>query len=349
MLFLGTTIIRGSEANQHSCSVIIKARVPGANSGIEGYVNDFVISGRDMEPSATYRVELIRDNLLWAIPQPPKTLTTTTADSNGQVSFSVNPGEEETYSEGNRKLRVLKREGNREIGICEQTYRIGRPHLGCQVSRDITEPGVNQTVTFHLNNIPERIFLPGTGPFGIKSGNLAATASGPGKPQVFFDRVNDTITASNFTSVGTHRIGLEFQGTRKVVACQDTISVRAQPGNQSPTQPGQSNPSIEPSKPKFCGEQNQGIQTALGCIPLGDYNSFGAWVLRWAIGIGGGVAFLLIVTSAFQIITAGNNPQQLQGGRELLTAAISGLILIIFSVFLLRLIGVQILNIPGFG
>ena len=89
------------------------------------------------------------------------------------------------------------------------------------------------------------------------------------------------------------------------------------------------------------------INTAIGCIPVGDTQRFAGWFLGWAIGISGGIALLLIVFSGFQIMTTSGDPQKLQSGRELLTAAISGLILIIFSVFLLRLIGVQILNLPG--
>lgn len=96
-----------------------------------------------------------------------------------------------------------------------------------------------------------------------------------------------------------------------------------------------------------CGKNE--IRTAIGCIPYGDANSFVGWFLEWAIGIAGGIAFLMIIFSGFQIMTSSNNPQQLQTGRELLTAAVSGLILIIFSAFLLKLIGVDILGIPGLG
>lgn len=61
----------------------------------------------------------------------------------------------------------------------------------------------------------------------------------------------------------------------------------------------------------------------------------------------GGIALVLIAVAGFNIMTAAGDPQKLNGGRELLTAAVSGLVLIIFSVFILRLIGVQILQIPG--
>lgn len=99
---------------------------------------------------------------------------------------------------------------------------------------------------------------------------------------------------------------------------------------------------------RYCSDTLREIDTALGCIPIRDTNAFAGWFLGWAIGVSGGLALLLIIFSGFQIMTAQGDPQKLQSGRELLTAAISGLILIIFSVFLLKLIGVTILNIPGF-
>lgn len=95
-----------------------------------------------------------------------------------------------------------------------------------------------------------------------------------------------------------------------------------------------------------CGSDK--ISTAIGCIPIGDPSKTIGWFLSWFIGISGGIAFLLIVYGAIQMMTASGDPQKLQGGREVLTAAISGLIFIIFSVFLLNLIGVKILQLPGF-
>ncbi len=63
------------------------------------------------------------------------------------------------------------------------------------------------------------------------------------------------------------------------------------------------------------------------------------------MGIAGGAAFLLIVVAGFQIITSSGDPKRLQAGKELLTAAIAGLVLLIFSLFILRLIGVDVLGI----
>ena len=71
-------------------------------------------------------------------------------------------------------------------------------------------------------------------------------------------------------------------------------------------------------------------------------------ILPIAIGLGGAIAFLLIVFGGFQIILSAGNPDRVKAGKEMITSAIAGLLLIIFSVFILRLIGHDILEIPGF-
>lgn len=96
-------------------------------------------------------------------------------------------------------------------------------------------------------------------------------------------------------------------------------------------------------------DPSSGVNTALGCIKVHDTTAFLGWLLGWAVGVAGGIAFLLIVVAIFQIMTSAGNPEKIKGGKELLTAAISGLLFIIFSIFLLELIGVKILAIPGLG
>lgn len=91
-----------------------------------------------------------------------------------------------------------------------------------------------------------------------------------------------------------------------------------------------------------------GINSAIGCIPLASISTVGNYALTFAIGIGGGIAFLLIAYASFMIMTSSGNPERLKAGQELLTSAIAGVILIIFSVYLLRLLGVNIFRLPGF-
>jgi hypothetical protein len=87
-----------------------------------------------------------------------------------------------------------------------------------------------------------------------------------------------------------------------------------------------------------------GIETAIGCIPVEDTNAFMGWILGWAIGVGGGIAFLLIVYASIMVMTSQGMPDRLKAGQELLTSAISGLIMLIFSVFILKFIGIDILG-----
>lgn len=103
-------------------------------------------------------------------------------------------------------------------------------------------------------------------------------------------------------------------------------------------------------KQRDCNRCFQGGEawTAIGCIPT-DPSGFLAKFLGLGVGIAGGIAFLLILLGGFQMITSTGNPEKLNAGKELVTSAISGLVLIIFSLFLLRLIGFNILGIPGFG
>src|SRR3989344_2800115 len=89
------------------------------------------------------------------------------------------------------------------------------------------------------------------------------------------------------------------------------------------------------------------VNTALGCISFADANSFIETILRLGIGIGGGIAFILMLVAGFQIMTSSGNPERLRAGQELLTSAIAGLILLVFSVFILRTIGIDILSIQS--
>jgi len=71
-------------------------------------------------------------------------------------------------------------------------------------------------------------------------------------------------------------------------------------------------------------------------------------IVNYSTGIGGVIAFILIVIGGFQIILSAGNPERVKAGKEMITSAIAGLLLIIFAVFILKLIGVDILKIPGF-
>ena len=110
---------------------------------------------------------------------------------------------------------------------------------------------------------------------------------------------------------------------------------------------GTANATSELQKCTQCIVQTGGFYTAIGCIPL-DVGSFiSNYVLGTGIGIAGGIAFLCILYSAFRMQTSMGNAEALKKAQENLTACITGLIVIIFSVLILKIIGVDILRIPG--
>lgn len=98
----------------------------------------------------------------------------------------------------------------------------------------------------------------------------------------------------------------------------------------------------------FCSD-GTAINTAIGCINATDANGFVTELFKLGIGVAGGIAMLLILFGGFQILTSAGNPERLNAGKELIGSAIAGLLMILFSTFLLKIIGVDILCIPGFG
>jgi hypothetical protein len=97
------------------------------------------------------------------------------------------------------------------------------------------------------------------------------------------------------------------------------------------------------------GSQGSGIWTAVGCINISSENGLIQSLFRIGIGIAGAIALLCNMYAAFMFQTSRGNPEGIKKAQDLITSCITGLLLIIFSVFILRLIGYSILRIPGFG
>ena len=85
------------------------------------------------------------------------------------------------------------------------------------------------------------------------------------------------------------------------------------------------------------------INTAIGCVSY-DIVEFTKFMLGWSLGVGGGVALVLLFYSGVMMSISMGDPAKLNESKSLLMAAVSGLLLIIFSAFLLRVIGVNILE-----
>lgn len=92
-----------------------------------------------------------------------------------------------------------------------------------------------------------------------------------------------------------------------------------------------------------------GVLSGIGCIKTDIKKFIEETVFGIGIGLAGGFSLLCIIYAAFMMQSSQGNPEKLKKAQEMITSCIMGLMLIIFSVFILRLIGVNILKIPGFS
>lgn len=88
--------------------------------------------------------------------------------------------------------------------------------------------------------------------------------------------------------------------------------------------------------------------TPLGCLPTSPGN-FTQVILRVFISVVGGLAFLAILYGGALILFSNGMPERVAAGRSILMSAVAGVLLVVFAVFILEFIGVEIFGLPGFG
>ncbi|OGG03942.1 hypothetical protein A2W14_05750 [Candidatus Gottesmanbacteria bacterium RBG_16_37_8] len=88
--------------------------------------------------------------------------------------------------------------------------------------------------------------------------------------------------------------------------------------------------------------------TVLGCFSTKP-EKFVQSILTIVFGAAGGIAFMAVLWGSATVLTSSGNPEKIQAGKDMITSSILGILIIVFSVFLLRVIGFDILKIPGFG
>lgn len=83
--------------------------------------------------------------------------------------------------------------------------------------------------------------------------------------------------------------------------------------------------------------------TGLGSIPFSP-TDLGGKILAIGVGLAGGLALILMVIGAIRVLTSQGDQQRLNGGREMIVAAIAGLLFLVLAVVILEFIGVKILG-----
>jgi hypothetical protein len=91
-----------------------------------------------------------------------------------------------------------------------------------------------------------------------------------------------------------------------------------------------------------CGSNGLGeegkINSAIGCIPYTDVSETAQFLIRWSLGVGGGLALFLVALSGIRIATTKGDEKRLQDARDMLSSAIAGIVLIVLSIFVIRFI-----------
>lgn len=201
----------------------------------------------------------------------------------------------------------------------------------------------------------ELIFNNSTGQFGFLN-----TSTGVFTP--FVDR--DSCLAIIIGTASTYRISIGSQcSATQTISLTENGQVVGDPWVPDPEddgmEPGEVITTIEitpdhrpedtpiSTSLEYCRGRT-GIETAIGCISINP-RILVEFLVNAGIGIGGGIAFLIILFGAFRVMISRGNPEHMEAGKDMVSSAVAGLFLIIFSVFILRFIGFDVLNIPGFG
>jgi hypothetical protein len=88
------------------------------------------------------------------------------------------------------------------------------------------------------------------------------------------------------------------------------------------------------------------IYTAVGCLQTSN-EGLVRDLVRLLMGVSGTVALLSILGGAFMLSISQGDTNKVKQGRELIMAAVGGLVFMIFSIIILQFVGVSLLHIPG--
>ena len=97
------------------------------------------------------------------------------------------------------------------------------------------------------------------------------------------------------------------------------------------------------------GNGNEYFWSALGCMPLNMQTFINNYVYVYGLGLAGIIVFLCILFNAYRIQFSQGNQEAVKKATDNLKSCLFGLLLIIFAVIIVRIIGADILRIPGLG
>jgi hypothetical protein len=109
---------------------------------------------------------------------------------------------------------------------------------------------------------------------------------------------------------------------------------------------------IPPAPSPLCSQFSsdgkcESIASGLGINLPTDASGLIKALMGVVLSLVGAIAIILIIISGYRLMVSQGNPENIKNAREQLTAAIVGLLFVIFSLVILQVIGVNILGLPG--
>jgi hypothetical protein len=277
--------------------------------------------------------------------------TTITSDT---FSFTLTDGN--LQQAGSHQGRLTY--DNMDNKICDITYQVGvSGSQNCQIGQ--LPPGnsipPNSPLTVRFLGVVNHSYQlrQGRGAVQTTIGNTTTDAQGQGSFGPF------NVSGSNGETV--QFIIVDPGGSAGNCQFDIQLNVSSQPA--PPPNPGPVGPppppaltgpnakasgdNCDPTNNGALSQNGNGISTAIGCIPTEPVPLI-TGLMRVFAGLAGGIAILLMASGSIQMMVSGGSADGLKKGRDQLVQAGIGLLFVFLSVTFLQIIGVNILNLPGF-
>jgi hypothetical protein len=95
-------------------------------------------------------------------------------------------------------------------------------------------------------------------------------------------------------------------------------------------------------------QKAEGTWTALGCLPTNPVSAV-TGLTKVGLGLAGLFTLIQIIYGAYELTFSRGDTKMVSQARKRITDSVLALLFIIFSITILRVFGVDILHIPGFG
>jgi len=305
-----------------------------------------------LHSSSNFLRPIFADELADIDPCPNVNEPYQTVGANGRLTFILTDERALRRTTQCNQLVYVSLEKNGSHYCVLGSYNVAESRSVCEISIDPPYPGLNTPFTVTVSGLES---YEGRN-FELYYSTVSTNLGTAGASGILTATMNPEALS---LSSGEHVLRVRSFHTGSDVYCSLRINI-AETTDDPYTPPYQEAP-ISILKPECCNifnpegettdcemftDEARGIRTSLGCFPT-EPSVIIQWVLRYAIMLAGGVGFLLMLYGSFQIMTSSGDPEKLQAGQQILGAAITGLLLIVFSLFLLRFIGADILKIPG--